>query len=114
MPIAHEDLNENLRLITISGRLDIQGTNEIETTFAAVACTENKRIIVDLTTVSFLASFGIRSLITNAKALQRRGGRMVLLVGDNNNVRKTLEVTGIDALLPMFSEMSEASTAALA
>lgn len=113
MPIAHEDLNENLRLITISGRLDIEGTNEIETAFAALACTENKRIIVDLTAVSFLASFGIRALISNAKAQQRRGGRMVLLVGENVNVSKTLEATGIDALLPMFSEISEASTAAL-
>ena len=73
MSIEFEDLTESLRLIKISGRLDILGTQEIATKFAALACTENRRVIVDLTAVSFLASIGIRELITNAKALQRRG-----------------------------------------
>lgn len=114
MSIEFEDLNENLRCITISGRLDILGTEEIATKFAALACANNRRVIVDLTGVSFLASIGIRSLISNAKALQQRGGRMVLFVGDNEAVSKTLETTGIDALLPMFVDAADANEAALA
>lgn len=114
MSIEFEDLNENLRNISISGRLDIMGTEEIAMKFSALACADNRRLIVDLTGVSFLASIGIRELITNAKALQRRGGRMVLFVGENASVIKTLEATGIDALLPMFVDMVDAKGAALA
>lgn len=68
---------------------------------------------MDLTAVSFLGSIGIRALISNAKALQSNGGRMVLLVGGNETVAKTLETTGIDVLIPMFADASEAEKAAL-
>ncbi|OQW71108.1 MAG: anti-anti-sigma factor [Proteobacteria bacterium ST_bin11] len=113
MSIEFEDLSEHLRLIKISGRLDILGTQEIATKFTALACAENRRVVVDLTGVSFLASIGIRELITNAKALQRRGGKMTLFIGNNEAVIKTLEATGIDALLPMFTDLEQGTEAAL-
>ena len=39
---------------------------------------------------------------------------MVLYVGANPAVTKTLEATGIDALIPMFADAAEAEKAALA
>jgi len=114
MPIEFIDLNDTLRRITITGRLDIPGTDEIANKFAALAASADKRVVVDLSTVSFLASIGIRAIITNAKALQHRGGRMVLFVGDNATVAKTLETTGVDTLIPMFSDAAEAEKAAVA
>jgi anti-anti-sigma factor len=114
MAIQFEDINNNLRHITISGRLDILGTDEISTKFAALSCIDNKKVIVDLSAVSFLASIGIRSIITNAKTLKQRGGRMVLFVGDNAAVSNTLTMTGVEALIPMFADFVEASEAVLA
>jgi len=113
MAIDHEDVNEKLRRITLSGRLDIVGTGEIETRFAALAA-GGYGVVVDLSMVSFLASIGIRALISNAKSLQQRGGRMVLHVGANEGVSKTLSATGIDTLIPMFREAADAERAALA
>lgn len=111
MPIDFDDGINGSRVIRISGRLDILGTGEIEGKFAALAATEKLHLIVDLSEVSFLASIGIRAIITNAKAQQQRGGRMVLFVGDNLPVAKTLESTGIDALVPMFTELADAQRA---
>jgi len=113
MAIVHEDINEKLRRITLSGRLDIVGTGKIETRFAALAAS-GYSVVVDLSTVSFLASIGIRALISNAKTLQQRGGRMVLHVGANEAVSRTLAATGIDTLIPMFRDAGEAEQAALA
>jgi anti-anti-sigma factor len=113
MPIDYKDTNAQYRLIEISGRLDIPGTGEIETKFAALAATSKQNLIVDLTAVSFLASIGIRAIISNAKAQQQRGGRMVLFVGENVPVAKTLEATGIDSLVPMFTELAEAEKSIL-
>jgi len=114
MPIEYEDTNDTLRTVRISGRLDLVGTDEIATKFAALATVHDRRVIVDLVGVSFLASIGIRSIITNAKALQQRGGRMVLFVGDNQAVAKTLETTGIDSLIPLFSDLAAAEKAVVA
>lgn len=112
MPIDYQDIRANFRLIKLSGRLDIPGTGEIEGKFAALAATDSHRVVVDLSEVSFLASIGIRSIISNAKAQHQRGGKMVLFVGDNASVIKTLEMTGIDSLVPMFKDMAEAEQAA--
>jgi anti-sigma B factor antagonist len=114
MAINFEDINDHFRRIMISGRMDIPGTAEIEMKFTALTATAAHQIVVDLTRVEFLASIGIRALISNAKALQRRGGRLVLFVGDNAAVSKTLEAAGIDDLLPMFRDAAEADRAAAA
>jgi anti-sigma B factor antagonist len=108
------DVSENFRRISISGRLDILGSDAIALKFTSLAVATQRRLVVDLTAVSFLASIGIRAIISNAKALQQRGGKMVLFVGDNATVTKTLEATGIDSLIPMFADAAEANKAALA
>lgn len=112
--IDSEDVNENLRIIYLKGRLDIQGTEAVGTKFAILAASNAHRVVVDLTGLDFLASIGIRSLVTNAKAQEQRGGRMVLLVGNNAPVAKVLKTTGIDTVLPTFADATEARTAALA
>lgn len=114
MDIDYQDVNEDFRRISLSGRLDIEGTDAIATKFATLAASAQRRVVVDLTNVSFLASIGIRALIANAKALQQRGGRMVLLVKDDDAVARSLEATGIESLLPMFTDPQEADRAALA
>lgn len=111
MPIDFEDSPEQTRTIRISGRLDLIGTDEISTKFAALSTSEGRRVIVDLTEVSFLASIGIRAIISNAKALQQRGGKMVIFVGSNLPVAKTLETTGIDTLIPLFADKAAARDA---
>jgi anti-anti-sigma factor len=63
---------------------------------------------VDLTDVSFLASVGLRCIIQSAKALDLKGGRMALLVGDNPLVRRTLEAVGIGEIIPMFFDENAA------
>lgn len=114
MSITYEDVDESLRRIALSGRLDAHGTDEIATKFAALATAGKRRVIVDLTGISFLASLGIGALLSSAKALQQKGGRMVLWVGGNPVVTRTLEAAGIDALIPMFADPAESEKAALA
>ena len=113
MPITFEDTLESLRHIRLTGRLDITGIDEISTTFAGLSTSPTRNIVVDLSGVTFLVSFGIRELITNAKVVQKRGGRMVIFVGNNKAVHKTLETTGIDTLIPTFADAALADRAAL-
>lgn len=108
MAIDFQDAPDGVRTVSISGRLDIPGTDEIATKFAALTTTAARKVLVDLSQVSFLASIGIRAIITNAKALHGKGGQMVLLVEAGGAIEKTLETTGIDALIAMFADRSAA------
>jgi len=113
MPIDFAD-KDNLRLIMIDGRLDSAGSDEIAMRFAAMSSGAKPAVVVDLSKVSFLSSIGIRLIIQNAKSLQNKGGKMILFVGDNEQVSTTLDSTGISTLVPMFSELTLAEQAAVA
>lgn len=113
MELQYSELDHNIRLIKLNGKLDILGTSEIETRFAAYCAGESVRVVVDLSEVEFLASIGIRLLTLNAKSVMQRGGKMVLLnpVPDVHNV---LDVTGIPAIIPIYSHLESAETVLLA
>ena len=72
---------------------------------------QESNIIVDLSGVTFLSSVGIRALVANGKSLKTNGGKMVLVVGENAAVSKTLKTTCTDALLPMFNNLDSAQAA---
>ncbi|MEI6615691.1 MAG: STAS domain-containing protein [Cyanobium sp. ELA507] len=106
--LEHEDLSEELRRIWLGGRMDMIGVGEIELPFTALAASRPVSVLVDLTGVTFLASVGLRCIIQSAKALDLKGGRMALLVGDNPLVRGTLETVGVGEIIPMFSDEAAA------
>lgn len=112
--IDFDELSDELRVIRIYGRLDIQGVNAIDAKLAFLASSQKHRIVVDVSGLEFIASIGIRSLVGNAKAQQHQGGRMVLYVGNNEPVSKVLVTMGINNLIPMFADSSKAQIAALA
>ena len=113
MAIRYEDVNDNIRRISLSGRLDTAGSERIATEFAALAASAKRGVVVDLSDVTFLSSMGIRALIAAAKAQQAKGGRMVLHVAGNDVVGRTLQATGIDELIPTFEDAADAERALL-
>lgn len=114
MSISYNDVGQDLRRIVISGRLDIPGTDSVASRLEELTAAPKKGVVVDLCALQFLASIGIRALITSAKAVQQRGGKMVLVVSDNSTVMMSLEATGIDELIPVFRNGPDAERAAVA
>lgn len=114
MSINYKDVGENLRRIVISGRLDVPGTDSVASQLGELAAAPKKGVVVDLSSVQFLGSIGIRALITTAKAVQQRGGKMVLVVNDSSTVGMSLEATGVDKVIPVLRNASDAERAALA
>ena len=112
--ITHDDVGQDLRRIMISGRLDTTGTDSIAAKLAELTAAPKKSVVVDLTGLKFLASIGIGTLVSSAKAVKARGGKMVLVVDESSTVMMSLEATGIDQLIPVFKTSSDAERAALA
>ena len=112
MSISFNDVGENLRKIVITGRLDIPGTDSVAAKFEALTAEPKKAVVVDLSSLSFLASIGIRSLIVSAKAVQQRGGKMVLVVDPASTVMMSVKATGMDHFIPVFDSVEKAQQAA--
>ncbi len=113
MEMHYDELENGISFIKLGGILDIIGTGEIETKFAGYCSGDNVRVIVDLSGVDFLASIGIRLLMLTAKSAAMRGGKMVLL-NPTPDVHNVLEMTGIPAIIPIYSQLESAETILLA
>jgi anti-sigma B factor antagonist len=111
MDIAVEDIKDGITKVVLRGRFDTTGAVVIEVPFNRIV-TEKSRVIVDLSSVNFLASYAIRVLLIGAKIVAGKGGRLVILCPENN-VAKVLKSAGMDALIPMH-QTEAAATAALA
>ena len=114
MSISYDDVGSDLRRIEISGRLDMPGTDSVATKLVELAAAPKRAVVVDLSSLKFLASIGISALIACAKEVQRRGGKMALVVNSGSTVMMSLEATGVSELIPVFEDASDAEKAALA
>lgn len=112
MELQYSELDNRIRLIKLTGRLDILGVGEIETKFAGYCSGESPRVLVDLSGVEYLASIGIRLLTINAKSIASRKGLMVL-VKPTPEVRNILEITGIPSLIPVYEGLESAEVVLL-
>ncbi len=113
MQLEYKELDNGIRLIELTGTLDIIGTGEIETKFTGYCAGDKVRVVVDLSGVDFLASIGIRLLILTAKSVASRGGKMVIL-NPIPEVEHVLDVTGIPAIIPIYSHLESAETVLMA
>jgi len=95
--------------VALKGRLDIMGAEAIALPLATIAGAK-QNLIIDMSEVSFIASIGIRHLVSAAKALTRRSGRLVLL-NPTEMVAEVLTTSGLTSLLPIVRSDSEAIAA---
>ena len=113
MSISHSDAGD-IRTISISGRLDVEGTNSVASQLEDLVKAAKKGVVVDLSALKFLASIGIRALIASAKEVKARGGKMVLVVDTGSTVMMSIKATGMDQLVPVFDDQAAAEKAAAA
>ncbi len=105
-------LDNGIKQINLIGRLDIQGAGEIETPFVSQSSSGEALVLLDMSGVIFIASTGMRILLSNAKSLTERGGKMVLY-NPTPVVRDVLETIGIAQLIPVYDDFETACAALL-
>jgi anti-anti-sigma factor len=91
--------------VTMVGRLDIPGAEVIALPLATLAGSK-KGLFIDMAGVTYIASIGLRHLVSAAKAIGRRGGRVVLL-NPNEAVSEAVATAGLTDLL--FIERGDTS-----
>lgn len=84
--------------VVLNGRLDIAGAEIVALPLATLSGAKDV-IYLDMAGVSFIASIGLRHLISASKAVSRRGGQFVLL-NPNDAVMEVITTAGLSDLLP--------------
>ena len=95
--------------IVLDGKLDVKGADAIAMPMSVLGGSK-KGLIVDMSALTFLASLGIRHLVSAAKAIGRRGGRVVLLK-PSTSIAEVLQTSGVTDLMSIAYSEAEAKSA---
>jgi anti-sigma B factor antagonist len=85
--------------VVLTGRLDISGAEVVALPLATLSGSKDS-LVIDMAGVTFLASMGLRHLVSASKAVRRRNGSLVLL-NPTASVVEVIEVSHLTDLLPV-------------
>ena len=86
--------------IAINGRLDADSSAEAEKVVKDALGGETNRLLFNLGGLEYLSSAGLRVLLSAAKEMRRREGKIVLCAL-NEFVKEIFEVSGFQSLIPI-------------
>lgn len=70
--------SDQITHLGLRGRLDSAGVEKVELKFTGHTVPRGKPLLLDMSEVTFLASLGLRMLLSVAKALDQRGVKTIL------------------------------------
>ncbi len=95
--------------IKLTGKLDIAAVEQIDIKFTAHVAAARKPAIIDISGLDFLSSLGLRTILSNAKALIAAQKKMVLM-NPQPLVMRVVETAGILPFIPVAKTVDEALT----
>jgi anti-anti-sigma factor len=103
MEITHKEEN-GIVSIDIQGRLDADSSLEAEKVVREALGEQSTRVLFNLSALEYLSSAGLRVLLSAAKEIRRRDGKIVLC-SLNEFVKEIFEVSGFQSLIPIVDSV---------
>jgi anti-sigma B factor antagonist len=89
------------------GRIDGVNAREFESALHAALGEHDSALILDLQSLSYISSAGLRVILMAAKMLQRRGGKFVIC-SLSGSIDEVFEISGFNRIIPTHATRSEA------
>jgi len=106
------DLEHGVRTISVRGELDLSTAPDLESPLEQALESGDGSVLIDLTECEFIDSTGIALIV---RAWQRLDGgedaRTLVLCSQNEQVRRVLEITGLELSIPVHLTRDEALAA---
>jgi len=108
LTIDYQQPNRGLATLAIGGRLDAQTAPELDAAAvtAGEGVSDNATIVLDMKGLDYISSAGLRSIAKLRRAMQARGGT-VLLVNPQPQVRKVFDIVKAVPVNEVFTSIAE-------
>ncbi len=106
MQISSEELAGGVTRVVLDGRMDIAGAAAVDMKMNLLAGSA-KKLLIDLQKVEYLGSMGLGTKVRPARAVNSRGGKVVLFA-PNEMVESVLKTAGIDTVIPVRHDLDAA------
>jgi anti-anti-sigma factor len=88
-------------------RFDAYNANDVDLALRDLIMKGSKKIVCDFSQTDYVASAGLRVLLSSAKSLQKLGGQIVM-ASLKPYVYEVFEISGFTQLFKIFNSQSEA------
>jgi anti-sigma B factor antagonist len=95
--VMNDQDNDNRAGVTAAGEVDIHTCGQLEDALLTLADAGVRTVTLDLGSVAFIDSSGLRALVVGHKALEEQGGALIV-TNPSPTAARLLEVTGLDSL----------------
>ena len=102
----HDRIENGILIIAIEGRLDAASAPIAEGEINKALEGEQNRLLFDLSGLEYLSSGGLRVILSAAKEIRRRDGK-VALAALKQYVYEIFEVSGFTAMIPIKESIDE-------
>ena len=106
MQLLIEELDGDVTKVILDGRMDITGAQNVDLKMNVIAGSK-KYVVIDAQKLAFLGSMGLRTIVTVARTVKSRGGKIAMF-GANQDVEKVLKMSGVNTLLPIVQDFQSA------
>ena len=97
-------------VVAIEGRVNSSTVPKFERVLDAVADAGKKGMVLDLENLTYISSAGLRVLLELTKARAQQGG-MLTVCSVPDSLRRILQVSGFDQIIPVHDSQAEALAA---
>jgi anti-anti-sigma factor len=108
-------LDDGVRVIAVRGELDLSTASDLEGPLDDAVSTGDASVLIDLSDCEFIDSTGIALIVRAWQRLDRAadgdGNGRVVICSDNDQVRRVLEITGLELSIPIHGTRDEALSA---
>jgi stage II sporulation protein AA (anti-sigma F factor antagonist) len=110
--VSVSDLEGGVQAIAVRGELDLSTAADLERPLEDALENGQGPVLVDLTECEFIDSTGIALIVRAMQRLQGAGtGRNLVVRSYNDQVRRVLDITGLDVSIPVHRTRDEALAA---
>ncbi|MET7732109.1 STAS domain-containing protein [Streptomyces sp. NPDC005402] len=98
---------DGITVLGLDGEIDHQSVRGLTRALAAAEGAVGQRVVIDLSRVTFMDSSGVNALIAAFQATEAAGGWLRLVVV-RGAVLRTLQLVGLDTVVPFHPTLEEA------
>ena len=95
LQIDDHEIDPETHVIDVAGQIDLYSAPEFKERTLRVIERGKRRIVVDLSGVTFMDSTGLSVLVGAFKRLRLMDGRLAIVATDDD-IRRIFEITGLD------------------
>lgn len=106
------ELDHGVRSISVRGELDLSTAPELEGPLEQALDSGEGSVLIDLSSCEFIDSTGIALIVRAWQRLDSgEDGRGLVICSHNDQVRRVLEITGLELSIPVHGTRDEALAA---